>query len=164
MDTDRRKLVLGSAAVPVLLTVRPAAAQARTSIGVCLQRDARREKPRQILAIGQPDEWLRIRLNVYRLAVLDEAKKEWKTLENRKFILGVDRSSYWELDRLLPDVAPAAPTTMIRGIGIRETKIDERFALAYVGQQGEILGYGWEPRGGTHCTTSCWTSVAPRTK
>ena len=50
---------------------------------------------------------------------------------------------------------------MTRGIGTRETKIEERLALAYVGQRGEILGYGWEPQGGTQCTTSCWTSLAP---
>jgi hypothetical protein len=163
MDTDRRKLVLGSAAVPLILTVSPAVAQTRTSFGACLERDARRQKPNQVLASpGDPDEWMRIRVDLFQLAVWDEPKREWRTLENRQFMVGVDRSTYWELDHFRPDVAPASPTAMTKGIGIRETKIGERFALAYVGREGELLGYGWEPQGGTHCTRSCWTSVAPK--
>ena len=162
MDIDRRKLVLGSAAVPLILTVRPAAAYARTSIGACLERDARRDKPYDVLANpGQPDEWMRIRADVFRLAVWDEHKREWKTLENRQFILGFDRSTYWELDRHRPYSAPASPSSMSKGMGVKESKIDERLALAYLGPEGEVRGYGWEARGGTHCTKSCWASLAP---
>src|SRR5262245_27753062 len=119
MDTDRRKLVLGSAAVPLVLTVRPAAAQARTSIGACLARDARRERQLEVLASGEPDEWMRYRLDEFELAVWDETKKDWQTLENRRFILGVDKHTYWELDHLLPEIAPAIPTSMIQGLGVR---------------------------------------------
>lgn len=165
MDTDRRKLVLGSAAVPLILTVRPAAARARTSIGACLERDARRGKPNDVLASpGQPDEWMRVRADVFQLAIWDEQKREWKALENRRFMLGFDRSTYWELDRYSPYSAPATPTSMNKGTGVKETKIDERLALAYLGPEGEVRGYGWEPRGGTHCTQSCWASIAPRSR
>jgi hypothetical protein len=161
MDSDRRKLVLGSAAAPLVLTVRPAAAQARTSIGACLERDARRERPLEVLASGEPDEWMRIRLDEFELEVQDEAKGVWKKLENRRFILGVDQHTYWELDHLLPEIAPAIPTSMTQGPGVREMRVGERLALAYVGRDGEVVGYGWEPQGGTHCTTSCWASVVP---
>jgi hypothetical protein len=161
MTIDRRKVILGSGAVPLILTVRPAAAQARSSYS-CIERDARRSKPYNVLAsAGEPDEWLRVRADVFQLTIRDQERNEWKTLENRQFILGADRSTYWELDRLQPFSAPAHPTAMNRGTGIKETKMSERLALAYLGPEGEIRGYGWEPRGGTHCTKSCWASFAP---
>jgi hypothetical protein len=149
MDLNRRKLLQGSAAVPLILTVRPAAATARRSLS-CMDQDAKREKPQHILkSAGHPDEW-------------DEKKKKWDTLEHRRFISGFDGHSYWELDKHNPYSAPAVLTSMTRGTGIKETKLEERLALAYFGPTGELRSYGWETGGGTHCTKSCWTSVAPK--
>jgi hypothetical protein len=162
MDVNRRKLLQGSAAVPLILTVRPAAAHARASLS-CMDKDTKREKPYSILkSSGSPDEWMRKKIGVYQLAVWDEHKKKWETLENRRFIHGVDGDSYWELDRHSPHSAPALRTSMTRGTGIQETKLEERMALAYFGDDGDLRGYGWEDHGGKHCTTSCWNSLKPR--
>jgi len=163
MDNDRRKLVLGSAAVPLILTVRPAAANAKTSIAACMDKDALKKKPHHVLASkGYPDEWMRKHVDVYRLAKWDEQKKKWDTLEDRRFICGADGSTYWELDKYSPYTAPAKPTSMKRGHGIKETKLEERLALAYFEKDGKLSGYAWEPKGGNHCTKSCWTSMVPK--
>jgi hypothetical protein len=163
MDNDRRKLLLGSAAVPLILTVRPAAAHANKSIAVCMEKDRNKPKPHRILeSKDHPDQWMRKRVDVYELARWDNDKKKWKTLEDRRFIHGTDGQTYWELDRYNPYTADARPTSMRRGHSITERKLDERLALAYLDHDGEVTGYGWEPKGGYHCTKSCWQSLKPK--
>ena len=163
MDNHRRKLVLGSAAVPLILTVRPAAATARTSIATCIDKDAKKKKPHYVLENpGNPDQWMRKVVDVYRLDVWDEGQKKWKKLDDRKFICGVDSKTYWELDRYSPYTAPAWATSMKRGTGIKETKLEQRLALAFMENDGKVVGYGWEPKGGKHCTKSCWSSMLPK--
>ncbi len=158
MDNDRRKLIVGSASLPLILTVRPALGQARTSLS-CLDKDWQKETPYKILHEYE-DEWLRKKVDVYELARWDDKQKKWETLENRKFILGTDDSTYWELDRYNPYAGQAVATPMKRGPAIKETKLESRNALAYVGDDG-IRGYAWEPKGGQVCTRSCWTSMMP---
>lgn len=157
MDSNRRKLVLGSTAVPLILTVRPAAATARTSL-TCLDKARNKPKPHYILH-NHEDEWLRKRVDVWRLAKWNG--KKWETLANRRFIRSTDGYTYWELDRDQPYSAQALPTSMRRGPDIKETKLEERRALAYISDDGEMRGYGWEPKGGTHCLKSCWSSLKP---
>ena len=166
MDNDRRKLLLGSAAAPLILTVRPAAAHARTSIAMCMDKDAKKAKPHEILAShGHADHWMRKSVDIYRLSVWDEHKRKWNTLDNRRFMCGVDGQTYWELDRNAPYSAPARPTSMRRGHGVQEVRIDQRMALAYLEYDGnfaKVVGYGWEPKGGKHYTKSCWHSIKPK--
>jgi hypothetical protein len=158
MNNDRRKLLIGSAGVPLILTVRPALGQARTSLS-CLERAWQQGAPYKVLHEYE-DEWLRKKVEVYRLETWDDEKKKWQTLENRKFILGTDDSTYWELDRHNPYAGQALATPLKRGGGVKETRLESRNALVYVGDDG-IRGYAWEPKGGQACTRSCWTSMMP---
>jgi hypothetical protein len=155
MNNDRRKLLIGSAGVPLILTVRPALGQARRSL-TCVDK-MNKDKPYKILHEYE-DEWMRKKVDVYRLEKWDDQKKKWETLENRKFILGTDGSTYWELDRHNPYAGPASATFMKRGSGIKETRLESRNALAYMGDK-EVRGWGWEEKGGKHCAKSCWMSM-----
>lgn len=162
MDTNRRKLLKGSAAAPLILTVRPAAATARTSLAVCIERDATRRRPDQILASNShADEWMRAKVDILELTVWDSDKKKWVELEDRRFFLGFDKTTYWQLDRHDPYRAPASPSRYHKGTSVREEKKGERHALVYVNNEGRVVGTAWEKRGGTHCTQSCWASVIP---
>lgn len=161
MEANRRKLVLGSAAVPLILTVRPAAGHARTSL-TCREKDKHKPRPHDILRKHE-DEWMRKKnVAIYRLAKWDDKKKKWETLEDRRFICGTDAHTYWELDRYNPYSGQATITSMRRGHAIKETKLEERHALAYMDEYGEMRGYGWEPKGGAHCSKSCWHSLKPK--
>ncbi|MGH7342355.1 MAG: hypothetical protein ACREKH_17860 [Candidatus Rokuibacteriota bacterium] len=159
MDNDRRKLIIGSASLPLILTVRPALGHARTSLS-CREKDERKDKPYKILN-DHEDEWMRKKVDVYRLAKWDDKDKKWKTLENRKFIGGTDGVTYWELDHNNPYSGQAWATSMRRGNDIKETKLEQRHALAYMGDD-DMRGYGWEPKGGKHCSRSCWMSMKPK--
>jgi len=160
MDRNRRKLLQGSAAVPLILTVRPAAATARTSLS-CVDKDKQKPKPHEVLHKYE-DEWMRKKyVPIYRLAKWDDKKKKWETLEDRRFICGTDGATYWELDRYNPYSGPATQTSMRRGHNLKETKLEERHALMYVNEYGET-GFGWDTKGGYHCSKSCWSSMKPK--
>jgi hypothetical protein len=159
MDRNRRKLLQGSAAVPLILTVRPAAATARTSLS-CIDKDRYKPPPHEILKKYE-DEWLRKKyVPVYRLTKWNDTRKKWETLEDRRFICGTDGATYWELDRSAPYSGPATMTSMRRGTNIKETQLEVRNALMYVNDHGET-GWGWDTKGGYHCSKSCWTSMKP---
>jgi hypothetical protein len=155
MDNDRRKLIVGSASLPLILTVRPALGHARRSLTCKDKMDT--EKPYKILHEYE-DEWMRKKVDVYRLAKWDDKKKKWETIENRKYILGTDGHTYWELNPQSPWSGQAWATSMKRGNGIKETKLESRNALAYMGDQ-DMKGWGWEEKGGKHCMKSCWMSM-----
>jgi hypothetical protein len=85
-------------------------------------------------------------------------------IEDRRYYLGMDKSTYWELDRHDPYRAPAKPSKYRKEHGIREKRKGERHALVYVKDDGRVVGVAWEKHGGTHCSKSCWTSLVPKHK
>ena len=163
MHDTRRKLLQGSAALPLVLTVRPASGEARTSVASCLQRDAER-RPEYILAsTAQPDDWMRAKIDILELTIWDSDKKKWVELTDRKFFLGFDKATYWECDRGDPWRRPASPSSYRRGMNVKEAKKGQRNALVYVSSpDGRVVGMAWERHGGHHSTKSCWTSLVPK--
>jgi hypothetical protein len=163
MSNARRKLLQGTAAAPLILTVRPAAATARSSLVACIERDAKR-KPEYIMASNASrDDWMRTKVDILELTIWDSDKKKWVELKDRKFFLGFDKTTYWECDRNDPWRSPAAPSSYRKGINVREEKKGDRDAIVYVSQSdGRVVGMGWEKNGGYHCTRSCWTSLVPK--
>jgi hypothetical protein len=164
MEDLRRKLLKTSAGLPLVLTVRQASGWARTSLVQCLERDAKR-RPREVLSHNpHADELMRARMDILELSYWDDHKKKWVELEDRRFYLGMDKSTYWELDRHDPYRAPARPSKYRRGHGIREKRKGERYALVYVKEDGRVVGVAWEKHGGSHSTKSCWASLVPKHK
>jgi hypothetical protein len=167
MDNNRRKLVLGSAAVPLVLTVRPAAAHAKKSIA-CEGKVT--DKPYEILKTND-DNHMRKWVVVCALEVkeYDQEKKKdvwkaqlWNSHDKKKFICGTD-DSYWVLDKDNPYHAQAQKTSLKKGYGVKEIKLEEKQALAYYSSDSyHETGYGWEPKGGKHYTKSCWNSIKPK--
>jgi hypothetical protein len=170
MNPDRRKLLLGSAAVPLVLTVRPAAAHAKKSIG-CLSDDKPDyKKPHEILK-SHDDGYMRKWVAVYALEVeeYDDVKKKhawklqtWDAHDKKKFICGTD-DTYWLLDKHAPYHADATKTQLKKGYGVKEIKLEDKQALAYFkSDDHHEIGYGWEKKGGKHYTKSCWNSIKPK--
>jgi collagenase-like PrtC family protease len=132
---------------------------------MCIDKDAKKKKPNVVLeSPGKPDHWVRKVVDVYRLEVWDDDKHKWKKLDDRRYICGVDGRTYWELDRHHPYTAPARATPLKRGHGVKETKLEQRLAIAFMDDEGKYTGYGWETKGGKHSTKSCWHSMVPKHK
>jgi hypothetical protein len=164
MENLRRKLLKSSAALPVILTVRQASGNAKTSLVQCLEADAKK-KPHEVFAYDSyTDEFMRAKKDILELEYWDDGKKKWVEIKDRRFYLGMDNSTYWELDRDDPYRAPAKPSSHRKGYGVREKKKGERHTLVYVKDDGHVVGEAWEKHGGNHCSKSCWASLVPKYK
>ncbi len=156
MQNTRRKLLKGSAAAPLIFTVQPAAATARTSIA-CMSHDQQKPMPGDVLApSGSADQWLRKNIHLHQLTISDNGKPLF--LKDRYFVRSWDNSSYWELKPGNPFGAMPAPSPYRFG-QVTESSYGERMALIQVDDKGNPIGWLWEPKGGQKCTKSCWTSI-----
>jgi len=163
MEKLRRKLVLGSAAAPLVLTIRQASAHAKTSAMACLGKNGYGHKPDHIL-VSDPhaDEWVRAKCDLLELTVWDHDKKKWVELKDRKFFLGFDKSTYWQLDKHNPYTAPASASSYRKGTGVQEKKKGEVHPVVYMHDDGRVVGMAWETHGGKPSTNSCWASAFPK--
>jgi hypothetical protein len=158
MKIDRRRLLKGSLAAPVVLTVRPASAQAQGSAVACLTRSeaaARSDPPDRFVHSARRDEWMRVEIELSRLA-----PSHGKEFYGGKYFLGFDKHTYWRLDDRRPYDGPATVSDHTRG-SCYEQKTGERlYALAFVDQYGNVTGFGWDrTQLGAPATTSCLISA-----
>jgi len=161
MKSARRRILQGSAAVPVLFTMRTASATALGSAVACMKKDAVRAesppKPPEIYKLNN-DGWVRVRLDLCELSVYQGNKPV--TLDGRYF-LGVDNTTYWKLVEQYgaSDTAVMSPYT-VNSCSARRLG-EFRYALAYVDNLGNRVGYALQKNGGQAITGSCWASIRP---
>ena len=158
MKPDRRRLLKGSLAVPVVLTVRPASATAFTSATACLNRcdiRAQETRPPKMSSALRNDEWLRIEIDEWRLA-----PSMGRSFYEGKYFLGFDKTTYWRLDDRNPYYYPARPSNHTKGSCHAEKTGRKLYPIAYVDQSGTVKGFAWDNNwGGKHATWSCYTSA-----
>lgn len=158
MKIDRRRLLKGSLAAPVVLTVRPASAQAITSATACLNRSetiARERRPAMFTQANQSDEWLRVECDLYRLS-----PAVGKEFYPGKYFLGFDKHTYWRVDDRNPHHGHPEPSKHTRGSCYAENTGQKLYGIAYVDRSGNIQGFAAENRlQGTAVTTSCQISA-----
>jgi hypothetical protein len=158
MKIDRRRLLKGSLAAPVVLTVRPASAQAITSAAACLNRSeaaARNDPPDRFASSAQADEWMRVEIELCRLA-----PEHGKPFHGGKYFLGFDKHNYWRLDDHRPQHAPATRTHHTRGSSHEEKTGERLYALAYIDRDGQVVGYAWDQSlQGAPVLQACYSSV-----
>jgi hypothetical protein len=160
MKGERRSLLKGAMAAPFVLTVGPAAAQANASSIMCLKRDAARaaEQNTPVFSVVDGDDWMRVSCELFRLRVGEGAAAAEIP---GKYFLGLDRFTYWRLDEGAGRLTATRTTYTTGTPNCIATRLGERrFALVYVDQTGQRVGYAAETKGGTPVTGSCWTSVA----
>ena len=159
MKIDRRRLLKGSLAAPLVLTVRPASATAVTSATACLNRcatQAAETKPPKMSQTLYSDQWMRVGLEVCRLA-----PSMGKEFYSGKYFLGFDKYTYWRLDDSNPYYAPAQPSSYTKGSCYVEKTGQMMYGIAYVDQTGTLKGFAWENMSyGSPATWSCYTSAA----
>lgn len=159
MKIDRRRLLKGSLAVPVVLTVRPASATAITSATACMDRCdkvAKETNPQKIADALHKDEWMRVEFDVCRVS-----PGAGKSFYSGKYYLGFDKYTYWRLDDRNPYYMPAVESEYNKGSCYAEKTGQKMYGMAYVDKTGVIKGFAWENKwGGSPATWSCYTSAA----
>jgi hypothetical protein len=154
MET-RRKLIKAALAAPAVFTVRTASATAMSSAMACITRDDQQSHewpyPEKCMETHE-DEWLRMKKDLVEIHKYGSTKP----LSNRRFFLSHDGKTYWEL---IPDGDSyrAEPKYSTAEYG-KYRKVGDGKFLAYH-KDGDIVGYGWEDKGGKNITKSCWTSI-----
>lgn len=153
-DSLRRKLLKGSLSAPLVLTVGTAGAQAQTSVTTCLQRGIPGQEPLQVVAYR--DELFRVTRDVYDVYRTVGARRD--KIEGR-FILSWDNQTLYRLDMSggqarLPRYSgiTRTPDMELRPMGRVEV-------LAYVNDQGEVVGIAPQANNGRWAVTSCVASA-----
>lgn len=162
----RRRVLAGSLAAPLVLTVSSAVGRSRTTFTACLDNARLQPLPGQIMAAGlnSPDEWLRVQVNIYEIGFFD--KHGQLKLEPGNYFIGPDKITLHKLNDLDAGRNAAVPIKRFNAHspGLHKRITGKRFALAYANRDGEIVGFGWEKNGGAHCKKSCFASVIAQAK
>jgi hypothetical protein len=158
MKIDRRRLIKGSLAAPVVLTVRPASATAITSATACFNRCetiAKERRPAKFTHAKHGDEWMRVECDLYRLS-----PAVGKDFYPGKYFLGFDKHTYWRVDDRNPYYGNPEPSKHTRGSCYAENTGQKMYGIAYVDRTGNIQGFVSENKHhGTPVTWSCYTSA-----
>jgi hypothetical protein len=157
---DRRKLLKGTLSAPLVMTVSPVLGAARTTFMACV--DSSKSKPvSSVVPVGSisQDEWLRVDLDILEVRIPNGNGE--LVMQPGKYFVGPDKTAMYKLADVRPESVPATVVREFHAFtpGIRTRTVEKRRALAYVDRQGEIVGYAWQPRGGSHITASCYASV-----
>ena len=156
---SRRRLVQGSLAVPLVLTLRTAQGQgvAASSAMACLARDSARaavDRPQSMLSFDA-DDWMRKSVDLLRVYHWVDGKKT--PVDNYKYFLGRN-NVYWRLYEQFGQTSGVA-TQWNTGNCWGEKTGETRFALVYVNSLGEPTGLAFERNGGSAVTFSCSVSA-----
>jgi hypothetical protein len=158
MKIDRRRLLKGSLAAPVVLTVRPASAHAITSATACLKRCetvAKEKNPPKISQALRSDEWMRVEFDVCRVA--PSVGKNW---HSGKYFLGFDKHTYWRLDDRNPYYMPAVASQYTKSNCYAEKTGQKMYGMAYMDEIGTLKGFAWDNKWHAKpATWSCYTSA-----
>jgi hypothetical protein len=158
MKLDRRRLLKGSLAAPLVLTVRPASATAVVSATACLKRCeilAHEKRPPKMSSALHSDEWMRIECHVCRLA-----PSFGKPYYSGKYFLGFDGETYWRLDDRDPYYYPAQPTSHTKGSCYEEKTGVKMYGIGYFDSTCVLKGFAWDNKWScSPVTWSCYTSV-----
>ena len=155
MDKRKRNLVKAGLAAPLVLTVRTASATAASSAWACIERDAKEatQWPYPEKMLETPDDWLRMDKDIVEIKRYGSPSP----LSNRRFYLGYDGQTYWELKQTSNGVLGEATTFNTAQYGVNRKLGQGKFLVQH--QDGQIVTYGWEDKGGKNITCSCWTSL-----
>lgn len=159
MKETRRRLLKGSLAAPLLLTVRPAGAQALRSNAICATRDqlrATQSPTLNDLTLTDEDDWFRVKVDLVELGRFKEVQG-LDTIEG-KFFISSDNTRYWRLQEAGPKGSFAVPTNYTVQDVVPRNLGEARYALVSIGPDGQPIGYLLEGRGGFAITGSCLTS------
>ena len=164
-SNTRRKLLRGSFAAPVVLTVHSGAAQATTSVGACLARANANPLTSGTGVKGVEDTFFRYKLwalvksnnpnVIFSYWVVGSELSVYKRNSQSPFL---DSGKYQQFDLannvLISNVVSAAPTKTDYTF-----KVISKWVVLRVNSSGKIVSVG-SAGGGAPVSDSCWNSFA----
>ena len=170
----RRKLIQGSLAAPLVLTVGRAGATSRTTFSACLTDSEHLPEPEHL--VEEPDEVFRISRDVFERRRRDDEsghkesgksngrgpEEQGPKESNDQFIFGWDNETLYRIDgsHLVPHHVDLSHASFGRSLEdeFRRTgkKVD---ILAYLDDNGEVTGLAPERNGGQWTTKRCYASI-----
>ena len=183
VPSHRRKLIQGTLAAPLVLTVGRAGATPRTTFAACLTESEHRPEPEPF--VEEPDEVFRISREVYEIrrnnrdgeergpdepGGREQEERGPKKREdpfafnekgrkddgNKKYVYGWDNQTLYRIDgsRLVPQHLDFSHAKFeLRPTG---KKVD---LLAYLDDDGEVVGLAPQRDGGQWTTRRCYDSI-----
>ncbi len=145
-SSPRRKLLSGSLAAPVVLTVASPSALARTSFLACIERGKDQQLNAQpFLSLRSPDD------GMYREKVAVYSLKDTRTNATLNGLFWKDQSGdFRSID--------ACNASAVSQLTVSATGAGDRLALVYFDLNGKKTGIGCYPNGGFPVSRSCWGS------
>ena len=188
MSLERRRLVKGALAAPLILTVRTASAGGKggghhggggggggntlLSVGACLARDDERSTgyggPKAVLSkYEKSDNWLRKKVEICKLKWNADNKHDKPDSDfdaKALYVLGFD-NKWWKLDGSDKWGKNPKYTGMSKPKYSRKSTEGWRYALVQVDpDSGEVVGFSWENEDGQLATCTCWVSFVAANK
>lgn len=163
----RRKLIKGTVAAPLVLTVSRAGAgsTSRTTFSGCLTNTEGRPEPMHVVA--EPDEAFRVSRDVYEVYRGGNKDGLRPNKLDGKYVLGWDDRTLYRIDepRLVSQFGGRSGGAVARTHDMQLQPTGKKVELlAYVDEHGNVLGIAPESNGGTWCYKSCYSSVVGMTK
>jgi len=140
----RRKLLRGSLAAPVVLTVASPSALARTSFLACIERGANAPRPNPFTTSG--DSMYRRSVPAYSFKLIGDASNKYSYFYN------ASTRMYYRLD-----ICDLTGVSELQIAG-QKTALGSRWGLVYFNNNGDEVGFGICPNGGYAVSASCWSS------
>jgi len=171
MQKNRRALIKGGLAVPLVFTVRTASAQVASSAWACAARDARlatEVQPQNVL-VGTNDEWVRVKRELWEIRRLTSGGSVVaRNSESAGFFLSEDNMAFFELIKDAVDgtyridkhlLGSLQPKYTTANYGTYGASIGQANFLAYQ-ENGEIVASALDDSiQGDPITGSCWCSL-----
>ena len=154
-ETPRRKLIKTSLTAPLVLTAGKAGAVARTSFTACLTRNINERPP--WVAVAQPDEALRVSRDVFEVQRVSGGRREALT---GRYVVGWDNESVFRLEAegMAPRLTPV-PGMHARSTDYEMRQVGKVELLAYLDDQGTVVGMAPQANGGRWATRACYESI-----
>lgn len=161
MEANRRKLIKGSLAAPMIFTLGPAAgwAQAINSAGVCLQKSDISVTQAGGAITGQADEWVRIPVSLLQLTQAQTGQEQPVQLEGT-YIRSYDEQFYYRVVVDNPGSPPVTTELRVGQEGLTEQSIGTGNALVRIAKldpnaPAEITGFAWAGGMGAVASFAC---------
>ncbi len=169
MNNRKRQLVKAAAAMPMVVTVRAASAQALSSSWACATRDAQAaslEPPVKLVVDSTAttsDDWMRVSGDIWNMKKMPSGTLLKGTGNNiLEFYLAPDKN-YYELKKVGGQYVVDSTCQMLTPWDLSNKKYvpvsSKKVHLLAYQVNGQVKGWGWQANGGTAITGSCWTSI-----
>ncbi len=148
MEANRRKLIKGSLAAPMIFTLGPAAgwAQAINSAGVCLQKSDISVTEAGGAVTGEADQWVRQPVSLLQLTLAPPG--ETPTQLDGTYIRSYDQQFYYKVQVGNAGVPPEITQLKVGADNLTEQSIGTGYALVRIAKfdenaPAEITGFAW---------------------